>query len=464
LSYVDGSRFGRTALGRVGITFVGLAIAVGVLASSARAQLAPAIPTRTTAHIETWAFDDGCNGGIGASSRVVRQWVTFAESHCGLSARKARANCRSKGRSYCYVMQYLDANWDYNAEPIPRASAASESWWMHDPSQGTRIYSSTFGGGYLMNQLNPDVRSFFRSYVRRHFNADDGLLMDWQAPSLSQQLYYSTCGCTKTQESKSSVSLRAGHDEMSAALTHRNGSTYIQVDNSLPPNPYLPQGFDMLNNRTGVVGWGAEGLPMDSGVMDPFYSTLLDQIAYVATETNGFVLPMSRGADGAPYQGQSRRVQEATMLLGYSPGHIVDWADLEQGSGRLAVWPEAGIYPTRPIQSMHAPGGRFCLKGAGKVCSTGGHNSIQVAHGVYRREFASCYLRRHLFGACAAVVNTTGHAITVRSSWLRKAPLHHQITFIGGDVQSRGRVDLTGAPFARGSRTLAAHDAMLLAP
>lgn len=150
------------------------------------------------------------------------------------------------------------------------------------------------------------------------------------------------------------------------------------------------------------------------------------------------------------------------MLLGYSPGHLVDWADLETGSGNLAVWPEEGIYPTNPVQTMAAPHGSGCLAGNGQVCSGGGHNDLQVAPGVYRREFGACYDQGTSFGECAAVVNTTSNAVTVKSSWLTQS-YGHEITFNGGDVQSGGTVNLTGAGFNAGSGTVGPHSALLLA-
>ena len=150
------------------------------------------------------------------------------------------------------------------------------------------------------------------------------------------------------------------------------------------------------------------------------------------------------------------------MLLGYSPGHLVDWADLEQGSQNLAVWPEEGIYPTDPVQSMGAPGGSGCLTGSGQACSTGGHNDVQVAPGIYRREFGACYDHGTLFGACATVINTTASAVTVQRAWLTGS-YGHQITFTGGDVQSGGGLDRAGASFTPGTSTVAAHDATLLA-
>ena len=151
------------------------------------------------------------------------------------------------------------------------------------------------------------------------------------------------------------------------------------------------------------------------------------------------------------------------MLLGYSPGHLVDWADLEQGSGDLAVWPEEGVYPTDPVQSMGEPGGTDCLTGAGPVCSTGGHNDLQVAPGVYRREFRACYAHGVLFGPCAAIVNTASGPVPVSPSWLAY-PYAHQMTFTGGDVQSGGAINTQGAAFTAGSSTVGAQDAVLLAP
>jgi hypothetical protein len=364
----------------------------------------------------------------------------------------------------CRVMQYLDTNWVYpggSPEWGALSAVASESWFAHVVGSGARVVTGGYGGGYLLNQSDGGVQSFFGSYVRRYFNADDGLMMDDQAAGLSSLLYYASCGCSATAEVGSDGALRAAHEAMSAALTHVGGGSFFQVDNSLPPNPFLPQGLDLVG-RGGVGGVISEGAPEDDGTLDPYYSTLLDEMAYVGDETGGFVVPLSYGAAGASYQGQSRRVQEATMLLAYSPGHVVDWADLEQGSGDLAVWPEEGIYPTEPVQSMGAPGGAGCLAGSGAVCATGGHNDLQVAPGVYRREFGACYDQGVAFGPCAAIVNTTASPVTIQPGWLTQA-YTHQITLVGGDVQSAGTINLTHTPFTPGTTTTAPHDATLLA-
>ena len=435
------------------------AAAPAASAASARSWASP------QAHIPTWAFDDGCNGGAGASGALVRTWVTYAESDCGPNTVKAQGDCHAAAGPRCLVMQYLDTDWNFAVEAVALHRASDSGWWLHEPGahRRTRIFSDSFGGGYLVNQTNPAVRSFFRSYARRHYNADAGLLLDWQSPSLSQELYYSTCHCATTAEIRSNSELRLAHERMSAGLTHSDGRPFIQADNTLPPNPYLPQGFDMLNRSRGVDGWVVEGEPYDYGTLDPFYSTLLDQIAYVENRTTGFVVPMSRTAAGAADQPVGRRVQEATMLLGYSPGHLVDWANLETGSLDLAVWPEEAIYPTRPLESMARPGGAGCLAGTGTVCSRGGHTSLQVSPGVYRREFRACYESGVRFGPCAAIINTTSHPVVTGARWLRLR-FHHEISLAGGDVQSGGRIALAGRPFAAGATQIPAHDAVLLAP
>ncbi len=219
-----------------------------------------------------------------------------------------------------------------------------------------------------------------------------------------------------------------------------------------------------------------DGLMMDdtSGGMSQqfyqgYYSNLLDDMAYVDNKyPSGYFLVLdSRDPSGSL---QGCRVTEATVLLGYSPGQVVDHADLETNGNDLAVWPEEGIYPTDPVQSMSAPGGSGCEGGDGGLCSSGGHNSLEVASGgnyndagagVYRRELRDCYNQGVSFGPCAAIVNDTWSTVTVQSSWLSQS-YGHVITMNGGDVQSGGTINVTGASFTAGSTTIPAGDAVLL--
>lgn len=416
-----------------------------------------AVPT----HVPTWAYDDGCNGGSGASAALVRQWVTFAESHCGPAATKALNDCIANGVTYCTPVEYLDANWIYQQGSVPVASSAQENWWLHDPGYtdaAHRVYVDSYGGGNLLNDSVPAVQSWFDSYVQSNFNAYPALMMDDTQPTLSSELYYA--GLQSTEEITTNAQLQAAHEAMAAALTHANGTPFLQIDNALNPNPYLAQAFPMLNRPASVQGLIAEGFPMDDGTLTPWYASLLDSLAYIDSTPNDFIVMLSYGSSGSL---RARRVQAATELLGYDGNHVVSWSDLETDSGDLAVWPEEGIVPTDPLESMSAPGGSGCFSGDGQVCSAGGHNSIEVAPGVYRREFGDCYNRGVSFGPCAAIVNTNSSPVTVQASWLKQS-YGHEITFNGGDVQSGGSLNLTGAPFVAGSSTVAADDALLLAP
>ena len=393
--------------------------------------------------------------------------MSFAETNCGAAGEaKAQSDCHGGGGNYCDVIQYLDTNWIYpTASPTwsSFSTQSASSWYQHVPgSSTTRIQSQGYGGGYLVNQANPQAQSYFRSYVQSNYGSADGLMMDDQTTTGAGELYYSTCGCLSSNEVSDNQALITDHGQMSAAMTHSNGSTYLQIDNSLTSNPNQNPGIDLLSSSDGVHGLIAEGQPMSNGTLDPNYSTLLDEIAQVDTTTNNFVVPLSYAPQGASYQTQSRLVQESTMLLGYSPGHLVDWARLEEGSNDLNIWPEEGIYPTQPLESMSAPSGNGCLAGTGQVCASGGHNSLQVAPGVYRREFGDCHDQGTDIGACASIINTTSSPVTIQARWLQDT-YHHQITFNGGDEQSGGNLNTTGSPFTPNTTTIPAKDATLLA-
>ena len=85
---------------------------------------------------------------------------------------------------------------------------------------------------------------------------------------------------------------------------------------------------------------------------------------------------------------------------------------------------------------------------------------MEVASGVYRREFSSCYNQGVAFGRCAVIVNWNGSAVTTQSSWLTNS-YSHQVTMVGGDVQAGGTINLTGAGYGPGT-SIPAHDSVIL--
>jgi hypothetical protein len=411
-------------------------------------------------HIETWAYDDGCNGGTGASASLVRQWLTYAESNCGPQATKALSDCHANGVKYCTAVEYLDTNKIYSQGSVPIAQDAQENWYLHAPGYTDAAHRLSLPGsnaGKLLNPANPAVQSWFRNYVQSNYNDYDALMMDDTSPSLSAELYGT--GYSSSQEITSDSQLQQAHDQLAAALRHADGTPFAQINNGISDNPYLATPWSMLNSAVG--GLVSEGAPESDGTMPASsweYTTMLDEMAYVDHTANDYMVLLSYDQNGSD---SSRRVQAASVLLGYSPGHIVSWSDLEQNSNNLAVWPEEGLYPTNPVQTMSEPSGAGCLQGTGDQCTSGGHNDLEVAPGVYRREFNDCYNQGTAIGPCAAIVNTTSSPVTIQSSWLT-LPLHHEITLNGGDVQSGGTINLTGATLTPGTTTVGGQDAALL--
>jgi hypothetical protein len=425
-------------------------------------------------HTETWAYDDSpaparCNGGFGASPALVRRWLTFAETNCGTRARKAIKDCHAKGVRYCRVIQYLDANRVWSGNPI-RQAPSRETWWLHQPGHSDAAHrlrekSRTLGTAYWLDQANKEVGYWVHHYVRSHYGAWDGLMMDDTSACKRTQLYGS--GYRSSQEIRSDAGILNEHRDLAGLLTRPSRAPFMQIDNGVQPNPYICSGLRLLNDRLGVVGLLAEGAPWDEG-FSAFYSDLLDVVAAVDGRPHDFIVLLSYAQKGSD---QARRVQEATVMLGYEPGHVVSWADLEQENHHLAVWPEEGIYPTQPLQSMDTPGGPGCLRGGGQACASGGHNDLRVAGGsnaddpgagVYRREFGVCYDRGVPFGPCAAIVNDTSKPVVVQQSWLTLS-YNHKISFTGGDVQSGGKIDPAGGVFTAGQTKIGADDAILIA-
>lgn len=434
-----------------------------------------AIPEAPT-HTETWALDDSatagwCNGGYGASPELVHEWVTFAESNCGPDNTKALSDCHQGRASYCTVIQYFDANTIWSANPVFTAPA-SENWWLHQRGYTDRAHrltdSSAAGTEYWLDQSNGAARRWVAGYIRSNYHAWDGLEMDSNSTTMKQEFYRANKPAQDqyrtSQELRTNGAVATEHRSLASMLRHPGGAPFTQVDNGISPNPYQQNTLSLLNHPSAVVGLISEGYPWNYG-FSAFYPGLLDVMAAVDARPGDFVVLLSY-AKGGP--ANVRLLQEATVLLGYKPGHVVSWEDLEQDNLHLAVWPEEGIYPTNPVESMSAPRGRGCLTGAGVYCSRGGHNDLLVASGpgptgagVYRREFRDCYYEGTWFGRCAAIVNDTTRAVAIRASWLRLA-YRHAIVLRGGDVQSGGRLELAGAPFVPGRTTVSAQDAILL--
>jgi hypothetical protein len=443
----------------------------------------PSVP----AHVETWAYVDSCHGVGPGQTTLVRRWVTFAETKCATDHQLAPADCRAGSVSYCRSMSYIDPNLDWSKArfgmvvPVCThtkadvSGCANEDWFVHAAGYHDRAHRLTwtsplYGSGFLLNGANPSLDRFVVGFADRALSAYDGLMVDDVDASVQEQLYGSGDPVyTSSDELRTDDAVQRAHVTLAGKLA----SSFLEVDNGLSVNPSGLPAFTLLNRPAKVVGLVAESYPEDgaTNTLASWYSTGLDDIAYMENTprlSRDFIVLLGYNPSGSLV---ARRVEEATVMLGFEPGRIVDWADLDEDKPGLAIWPEEGLYFTEPLQTMRMPTGSDCMNGLGGPCQ-GGHADLQVAGGtnaheqtggagVYRREFRECFLDRAPIGGCAAIINDTDRSVVVSASWLTQH-YGHEITFVGGDVQSRGRLNVGGAGFTAGRTVIAPDDAALL--
>lgn len=364
-------------------------------------------------HIETWAYDAGSGEGSKASPELVARYVTYAES---AGNDKVLTDCHTVPPR-CKAIHYLNANRIYLDQDSARIVPMSqETWWLHVP--GYTDASHRLAAplrehvANLLNQSTPGVQRFYQEYARNTYAAYDGLMLDDSAPGLASLLYGS--GYKTSQEITTDAQVVQMHRALAKQLTRRDGRPFILVQNTVNPNPYLPHGLEMIGDPSSIAGLVSEGVPLSNGNVSKWYPDLLNVMARVQKRP-GFIVLLSYGSGGVPAE---RYLHTATVWLGYSPGHVVDWEDLADTTD-LAVWPEETIYPMQPLQSM-----------------TKSNADLAVSGGVWRREFASCYLKGSYWGRCAALVNLNDAPVSIQPSWLTQS-YTNTIQVTGGTVQDR---------------------------
>ncbi|HEV7179922.1 MAG TPA: hypothetical protein VGN11_08620 [Candidatus Baltobacteraceae bacterium] len=397
------------------------------------------------AHIPTWAFDEYRAQGKNATAEEVRRYITYAEG--GLGNDKSVRDCSGSSHQ-CFSLFYFDPSLIYVSSECPFAAyrtfltQASEDWFIHlkgytDPEhrvQGT--YTQTCKGSrikipvYEANQANPAVRSFFANYLRRTADAWDYYEMDDTSDSLLTQFYGPGGGfchglCASTEELADDDAVVRAHGTFADSLTHSNGSPMKFFFNGLTftnRNSPVPRLFQRGGQFVGVI---CENCIVNNGTLRPnMFEKVLDAMAAIdQTPGASFVeLNTGKSAAGSDDQITQRLVTTAVAWLGFSEGHTIVWPDLEFNTSNLAVWPEDGIYPTAPVETMSRSAG-----------------AISVEPGVWRREFSACYESGKPIGACAAVLNGSGGVVTVRPEWMR-LQYHHTIALSGGDTLSGGTI------------------------
>ncbi len=435
-------------------------------------------------HIETWSYVDSCHGVGSGQTALVRQWVTFAEAKCAQAVPIAPTDCRAGRHTYCTSVSYIDPNLDWSkaglgmvvpscirAADRGASSCLNEDWFVHQAGSDRRLTwtNPSLGTAYLLNGANPSLDTFVTNYAHRVLSAFAGLMIDDVGASTLEQFYADGDPIyTSSAELQTNAAVQQAHFRLADELA----PSFLQIDNGLNVNPNSLPAFALLGHQKAVIGLVSESYPENSATntLSSWYSTGLDDMAYLDDTpalARYFLVLLGYNTSGSPI---ARRVQEATVMLGFQPGKIVDWADLTNAPG-LAVWPEEALYFEQPLQTMSLPSGRLCMNGLGGPCSHG-HADLQVAGGqsaheqpsgagVYRREFRRCYLHGAPIGGCAAIMNDTDRPVTILGSWLT-GRYRYEMAMDGGELQYGGRLIAHGARFVPGATTIAADDAALL--
>jgi hypothetical protein len=408
--------------------------------------------------IATMARDESYGQGQSASAKAVVQLVAYARGD-----NKAVSDCHSIAGG-CKAVFYFDYNHPYN--PSPGCSyqpdgqfvaAASESWFQHWPGYSDsahRVYGEGPPGSFtcLIWQTNPNssgAQNWWREYLRTNANNFDLYFLDDDASDVVDATYFPSGGgcspwpsyCHATNEVPNDTAEEQARANFVNAMTHTNGS----------PMYFFSNGSILLDlaytNR--LIGESCEGCIANDarGIVPADYAAQLNQMASMNKAPGALVL-ISKGhwAAGSPEQLLQRLVTIGITWLAYDEGHTILMENLEDNTTRLAVWPEELIYPAFPLESMKTSA-----------------NDLEVASGVYRREFATCSLAGIPFGRCAVVLNANAANVTIPSTWFVQS-YTHAITLSGGDVLSGGRVNLAGGSFIPGLTEVAGGAAILLSP
>jgi hypothetical protein len=412
-------------------------------------------------HIETYAYDDTYGEGRSASAAQINQLLSYAQGDG-----KAVSDCHS-GAHACKAVFYLRPFAEVATTPSSCAehpdadviTAASEAWYLHLPGYtdaAHRVWGYDLDGCamYAMNPNSVAMQSWWLTYVRNHGNSYDSFFVDEEPMDIKDATSFHSGGgcdgsyCTSTQEIGPDPAMEVAHVNFINALSYDNGVPMQFIYQQAYPTRTEALDLTALTSTSSLEGVTCEGCLTDTAaIIEPAnYQLYLNEMAAVTNAGKQFlVISDGDAATGSSTELLQRSVTTGIVWLAYSEGHTIVQPNLERYTDNLAIWPEDLIYPAGPLQTM----------------SSGAYD-LQVASGVWRREFTTCYQMGRLFGRCAAIVNANSTPVIVQSSWLRQN-YSHLILLSGGDVLSGGTASVGSTSFAAGVTTVPAGGALLLA-
>ncbi len=281
-----------------------------------------------------------------------------------------------------------------------------ETTFAHD-CNGNRIRFSARNNIYLMNPASTDLGKLWKGVANRDFPFD--AVYDDTPDNLT------------------------GASSMPCNF---NQSTWTAYLNALNLSLNLPVIYNGLGNLNGVNISTAFGLNPSTigGVMEGCYADLGNnrpKLNVWKTEEDTEIqmaslrkLFICRGLNVSTASGQvpERLYMVGSFLLAYDTSNSIISEKFATPSN-FGVEPEDELVPTQP------------LKAAPRSVA-----DLRQASGAYGREYAACYLKGKLIGACAIIVNSDIGAET--NPW--KGKYQHTLTLSGGGVLDGGTVSATG--------------------
>jgi hypothetical protein len=469
---------------RSALSFVALMLLNFAPASTTFAT--PATKQRVPYHIETWVgYHYGNNEGNSSPISTLRKWATYVDGASPFSYRV----CNVVGHP-CKSVVYVNMNNVYFGTcgysegavygGLTQQNTLAETAWVHKSSSLT--YSTRAFGHYHVVCANETANTqlwlnkksikgpgnalaWFNSFYQRLFGSD---VPDYYMNDDTNVINYYEDG-QPVYEYKSWSDLQNAQATWMAGETNTHGVAQNTFFNGCNSNPYIEPAVTLVKARPNIVGCITEGNVSLDNVRNGRDVYSLDNCARVTLNSNGGIFVNGPDSESGV---TARQQATAFNMLCYVPGRVVEWEEAEWGGRYANVFPEEGIYPTEPIQSMRMPSGcpdaDIPADGPGNngtngsPCANHGHNDLLVPHttNIYRREFARCYKQGVPVGRCAVVWNISDSSVTVGADWLSQR-YTHKMTLNGGTIDEGGTATIT-TPYATAGTSIAAYDALFL--